>query len=154
MLNLSTSPADTTTTPSAPQARGKNDQILAGLRRLAEKQRHGQAFSQTEVAAACGITRKAVYEIENRAICNFTKRLAQICPDAVAEAMHGRPIREIFTLHGSDPLKFRRPRAAAKVPAPRKPRPSMTLEECADKVAADRRAGWTRLNHSIANAAR
>lgn len=147
-------PVDTTTTPSAPRARGKNDQIIAGLRRLAENQQHGRPYTQAEVADACGVTRKAIYEIENRALHNFTKRLAQICPDAVAEAMHGRPIREIFTLQGSDPLKMRRPRGPAKVPAPKKPRPSMTLEDCANQVAANRRAGWTRLNHSIANAAR
>ena len=153
MLDTTTQPTDTTTPPSAPRARGKNDQIIAGLRRLAEKQKHGQAYTQAEAAAACGITRKAIYEIENRAICSFTKRLVQICPDAVAEAMHGRPIREIFSLQGPDPLKFRRPKGPAKV-VPKKVRPSMNLDQCADQVAADRRKGWSRLNHAIANAAR
>ncbi len=80
----------------APSKRGKNDQIVAGCRSLAARQKPGQCFTPSEIGRACGVSDRAITFIERKAMYNFAKRFHGLDGKTLTELFQNRPMTEVF----------------------------------------------------------
>lgn len=75
----------------------RKEQILAGYRRLSDRQRPGQVFSYEEIATECGVTRRAVMFDCRNALHKFATRLHASSPGIFEEMLGGkRTTQDLF----------------------------------------------------------
>lgn len=80
----------------------KPDQILEGLRTLSARQRPGECFSAQQVASACGVHKRSIQYIEQRALLKVTQRLASN-RGLLSEIFSGAKVNEVFAGIVRDP---------------------------------------------------
>lgn len=82
--------------PPLKPRRQKDAEFFAGTDRLLRERLPGQTYSCREIAAACGLSRRAIEFMELNAIKSLSRAIARECPELIEQAIGGDSVTAFF----------------------------------------------------------